>query len=107
MNTNERTCSIVRGPSRETICLSVLYVHDKDKGIPITFRVLKGSDPENGYVKMRDVRICSFAHEDESGYKFILTGTCEAEIAEGDFTVCSFKACYDAKTRDGDFTFIW
>lgn len=108
MNANKR--DIVRGPSRETLWLSALYVYDQDKGIPITFRVLRGeaADSESDYIKMRDVKVQAVGHGNKSGYKLILNGTCEADIVEdNNFTTCSFRAYYDAKTRKGEITFTW
>ena len=70
MSTNGTVFKIIDGPNRNDLMNAFIYAYDSDIGVKIcTFTVDKGQ--EKRHVNMRIVEL---AHEDGSGYSFILKG---------------------------------
>ena len=120
MNTNsknetmDRQYLIFSGPSRDTLFDSCKYAYDKNAVIPIFFGVAEGytaplSDPGCAYaaLEMSITKICGISHEDGSGVSFNIRGYCMVKFSNGrnEMKTCSFKAYYNARTRDGHISF--
>lgn len=120
MNTNSssETTSyeylIFGGPNRDTLFDACKYAYDKDAVIPIFFAVAESyTAPLNGPIcaytalEMDVTSICGISHEDGSGVRLIVDGYCIAKFSNSlnGRTTCSFKAYYNARTRDGHISF--
>lgn len=120
MNTNSsneamsRQYRIFNGPSRDTLFDACKYAYDKNAVIPIFFGVAEGytaslSDPTCAYttLDMSAAKICKISHEDGSGVSFIIRGYCTVKFSNGrnEMKPCSFKAYYNARTREGYISF--
>ena len=120
MNTNSssETTSyeylIFGGPNRDTLFDACKYAYDNDAVIPIFFAVAEGytaplSDPGCAYaaLEMSITKICGISHEDGSGVSFNIRGYCMVKFSNGrnEMKTCSFKAYYNARTRDGHISF--
>ena len=120
MNTNSssETTSyeylIFGGPNRDTLFDACKYAYDKDAVIPIFFAVAESyTAPLNGPIcvytalEMDVTSICGISHEDGSGVKLIVDGYCIAKFSNSlnGRTTCSFRAYYNARTRDGQISF--
>lgn len=120
MNTNSssETTSyeylIFGGPNRDTLFDACKYAYDKDAVIPIFFAVAESyTAPLNGPIcdytalEMDVTSICGISHEDGSGVSFNIRGYCMVKFSNGrnEMKTCSFKAYYNARTRDGHISF--
>ena len=111
MNTNsknenmDRQYWIFNGPSRDTLFDACKYAYDKNAVIPIFFGVAEGyTAPLNDPTI---TKICGISHEDGSGVSFNIRGYCMVKFSNGrnEMKACSFKAYYNARTREGHISF--
>jgi len=103
---------IKNGPCRSELIDAFKYAYDKKSHVVIDFDVawfntVSEGDPRNAYKRMpiSDIRISGISYEDGSGNKFNLNGYCLA-VTDSFKTASmpkprSFKAFYDAQTREG------
>lgn len=105
---------ILSGPGRDKLFDSVKYAYDDDSYIAVTFSIANGYSMPKGhpgcaYIPMviDKVRITSLTHEDGSGYNFLITGFCQADlnIFGNDPIPYRFNAFFNAKARKGWITF--
>ena len=117
MNTNrngrdsneKRTFNISNGPGRDTLFDAFKYAYNNRVEIPASFDI-----EEEEISSITKLRIQSIEHEDGSGEKFNLLGTCHVNFdvdvelktgSLGSYASCSFKAYYSVRNRKGTISF--
>lgn len=102
----KETFNITNGPGRDVLMDAFKYAYHKTVNIPATFEI-----SGEGVRSVSRICIQSIEHEDGSGEKFNLFGTCNLNLAcalgaiEAKVINCSFKAYYCVRNRQGTISF--
>ena len=114
-NSNEkRTFNISNGPGRDTLFDAFKYAYNNRVEIPASFDI-----EEEEISSITKLRIQSIEHEDSSGEKFSLFGSCHVNFdvdvdhsdvelkagSIGSYASCSFQAYYSVRNRKGTISF--
>ncbi len=113
MNTRENIhYTIEAGPSKAMVFDAFKYACDKNTRINLDFSVALAYTSST-YMKMGTKNWCIYAlrYEDGSGDRFIIEGSCQADIHRPaneatDYKTYRFKMYYDAQKRGGHVEFL-
>lgn len=113
MDIRNKSLAIANGPGKSALIDAFKYSYDDAIEINVDFVVILGytDHPCSGngvykFLPMRNVRISTIKHMDNSGHSFNLEGICRANPGgSGVFTPYKFQAYYDTMNRKGTITF--
>lgn len=108
MDTSKITFSINDGPNRERLFDHVKYLHEENVPI-VPARFSAWAQPKGIKAKVAGMRIDTIRHKDNTGYSFILEGSCTIDVVDSTeerFSQHEFRASYNSRRRKGELELL-